>query len=515
MEHKPAAKACFRFLLGFCTFTTSFCQAVGHVAAAEPVETARRPNVVFIIADDLGYGDVGCNGQKRIKTPNIDRLAADGMRFTQYYAGSTVCAPSRCALLTGRHPGHGFVRDNRAGPGTESYEFRGEVPIPADTRTLVDEFKSRGYATAGFGKWGLGGPRSIGSPLRHGFDQFFGYLDQWHAHNHYPQFIFQNDEKFPLDNPPIHVHERLPSTFDAGDPVSYRRFVGTDYVPDRLAEQALRFIDRHAGEPFFLYYPTTVPHLALQVPDESLAEYKGQWPDPPYLGTNMYSPHFTPRAAYAAMITRMDRDIGRLMQALADRKLAERTIVVFTSDNGATNVGGVDVDFFQSTGKLRGLKMSLYEGGIRVPCIVRWTGHVPAGVTSDFVVGAEDWYATLPRLAGLGGELPAGLDGIDITPILLGQSQPARRFLYREFPNGGGQQSVRMGNWKAIRQNMLPKEKDVQPDMMIQLYDLSSDPGESNNVAGEHPDVVAQAERIFREQHTPSAVFAFPAIDGR
>ena len=393
-------------------------------------------------------------------------------------------------------------------------EFRGDVPIPADTRTLIDEFKLRGYATAGFGKWGLGGSNSTGDPLRHGFDQFFGYVGQWQAHNHYPQFIYSSGEKFLLGNPPIDVHERLPATFDAGDPASYRRFEGTDYVPDRLADEALRFIDQHADEPFFLYYPTTVPHLALQVPEDSLAEYKGQWPDPPYAGTNMYSPHFTPRAAYAAMITRMDRDIGRLMQALADRQLAERTIVVFTSDNGPTYVGGTDSVFFESAGKFRGLKESLYEGGVRVPCIVRWTGHIAAGLTSDLVIGAEDWYATLPRLAGLDAKLPNGLDGIDITPTLLGQSQPARPFLYREFPNGGGQQSVRIGNWKGIRQNMLPKEKGVEPDLSIELYDLASDPSESRNVAGQHPEVVAQVERLFREQHTPSAEFKFPAIDG-
>ena len=410
--------------------------SAGLLSAGDGAQTQRPPNLVFIIADDLGYGELGCYGQKRIKTPNIDRLAADGMRFTQYYAGSTVCAPSRCVLMTGRHPGHGFIRDNRAGPTDVPGEFRGDVPIPAATRTLADEFKQHGYATAGFGKWGLGGPYSTGDPLRHGFDQFFGYLGQWQAHNHYPQFIFKNGEKFPLNNPPIDVHERLPQTFDAKDPASYRRFIGSDYVPDRLADEALRFVDQHVSDPFFLYYPTTVPHLALQVPEESLAEYRGQWPDPPYPGTNMYSPHFTPRAAYAAMITRMDRDVGRLLRALADRGLAERTIVVFTSDNGPTYVGGTDTEFFQSAHGLRGFKESLYEGGIRVPCIVRWTGHVPAGVTSDFVVGAEDWYATLPRLMGLAGELPAGLDGIDITPTLLGHGQPDAPFCIASFPIG-------------------------------------------------------------------------------
>lgn len=477
----------------------------------------RRPNVVFIMADDLGYADLGCYGQQRIKTPNIDRLAADGMRFTQYYAGNAVCAPSRCVLMTGRHPGHAYVRDNRD-PGTASLprEARGQVPIPADTRTVADEFKSLGYATAAIGKWGLGGVGTTGDPLRHGFDQFFGYLDQWHAHNSYPQFLYSNGQQFPLNNPPIDAHEKLPATDNADDPASYRRFNGSDYAPDRFAEKALEFLARHGDERFFLYYPTTVPHVSLQVPEESVAPYRGQFPDPPYHGEQGYTPHFTPRAAYAGMVTRLDGDVGRLLKALADRHLDERTIVVFTSDNGPTHdkAGGADTDFFESNGQLRGKKGSLYEGGIRVPCIVRWTGHVAAGSTSDRVIGAEDWYPTLLQLVGHGGPLPPGLDGISFAPTLLGQSQPPRPFLYREFPSYGGQQSVRFGDWKAIRQNMLPKKKNVQPDLTVQLYNLASDPSETNDVAAQHPDLVAQAERLLREQHTPSEVFKFPAIDG-
>jgi arylsulfatase A len=499
--------------------------AAGLSATIAPLladQQPKRPNVVLIMADDLGYGDLGCYGQKHIKTPNVDRLAADGIRLTQYYAGASVCAPSRCVLMTGRHPGHAFIRENRdPEPANGPHETRGQVPIPSDARTLADEFKARGYATAGFGKWGLGGPGSTGDPLRHGFDHFFGYLDQYHAHNHYPRFIFQDGRKFPLDNPQIDLHQRLPKDLDA-DPASYRRFIGTDYVPDRLAEAALGFIDQHADEPFFLYYPTTLPHVALQVPDDSLAAYQGQWPDPPYPGGHGFTPHFTPRAAYAAMITRMDRDVGRLMQALADRHLAEQTIVIFTSDNGplpaapgAGAAGGVDTDFFQSAGQLRGAKGSLYEAGIHVPCIVRWTGHVPAGVTSDFVAGAEDWYPTLLDLVGDKGPLPEGLDGIDVAPTLLGQKQPARPFLYRESPGGGGQQSVRIGNWKTIRPNLLRARDKVQAKPKIQLYDLAADPGETNDVAQQHPEVVAQAERLLAAEHTASAEFPFSALDGR
>ncbi|HEY1785260.1 MAG TPA: arylsulfatase [Pirellulales bacterium] len=495
--------------------------AVGLLATIAPLladEQPKRPNVVFIMADDLGYGDLGCYGQKRIKTPNIDRLAADGIRLTQYYCGSPVCASSRCVLMTGRHPGHAFVRSNRdAEPAKGPHEIRGQLPIPADTRTLADELKALGYATAGFGKWGLGGPDSSGDPLRHGFDHFFGYLDQYHAHNHYPQFIFEDGHKFPLDNPPIALHQPLPKDLDAADPASYRRFIGTDYVPDRLAEAALAFIHQHAGEPFFLYYPTTIPHLALQVPDDSLSAYQGQWPDPPYPGGNGFTPHFSPRAAYAAMITRMDRDVGRLMQALADDHLAEQTIVVFTSDNGPqpAPAGGLDPDFFQSAGRLRGAKGSLYEAGIRVPCLVRWTSHVPPGRTSDFVVGAEDWYPTLLDLVGDKGTVPKGVDGIDVAPTLLGQQQPARPFLYREFPSGGGQQSVRIGNWKAIRHNLLRARTQVMQKLKIELYDLAADPAETHDVAQQHPEVVAEAERVLAAEHTPSAEFPLPSLDAR
>ncbi|HTU26133.1 MAG TPA: arylsulfatase [Pirellulales bacterium] len=493
--------------------------AAGLLALRAPLaadEAPKRPNIVFILADDLGYGDLGCYGQKHTKTPNLDRLAADGMRFTQYYAGSAVCAPSRCVLLTGRHPGHAFIRSNSdPGPASTPHEIRGQIPLPADARTLADQLKTLGYATAGFGKWGLGGPGSTGDPLRHGFDHFLGYLDQYHAHNHYPRFIFHDGQQLPLDNPAIPLHQKLPEDAKPDDPASYRRFVGHDYVPDRLAEAALRFIDEHAGEPFFLYYPTTIPHMAMQVPEDSLAEYQGQWPDPPYPGGHGYSPHVAPRAAYAAMITRMDRDIGRLLASLADHHLAEQTIVVFTSDNGAQGgaVGGGDVDFFQSAGSLRGLKGSLYEGGVRVPCIVRWTGHVPAGVTSDFVVGAEDWFPTLLDLVGEKDRLPAGLDGIDIAPTLLGQKQPPRPFLYREFPDGGGQQSVRIGNWKAIRAHLMPGGKQGAANLKIQLYDLATDASETHDVAREHPDLVAEAERVFAAEHSPSAEFPSPALD--
>jgi len=473
-----------------------------------------KPNIVFVIADDLGYGDVGCYGQRHTRTPNIDRLAAEGMRFTQYYAGSAVCAPSRCALMTGRHTGHAYVRDNRdPGPATTPHEIRGQVPILENTFTLAQALKARGYATGGFGKWGLGGPGSTGDPLRHGFDQFAGYLDQHHAHNYYPEFIFDNGARWPLKNPAIDVHEKLPATTNWNEAGVYSRFIGGDYAPDRLGERALEFVRQHAAEPFFLYFPSIAPHVALQAPDAAIAEYRGQWPETPYHGELGYSPQATPRAAYAAMITRMDRDLGRILDLVAELGVAERTIVVFTSDNGPVKgFGGADPEFFQSAGPLRGYKMSLYEGGVRVPCIVRWTGKIQPGATSDRVVGAEDWVPTLLELLGQPGPAPPDVDGVSFAPTLLGHSQPARAFLYREYPVGG-QQSVRVGDWKGYRSKPSAKTAPSDAQSRLEVYDLAHDIGETTDRAAEHPDVVARLEQILREQHTPSAVFPLPGID--
>lgn len=488
------------------------CPALTCLAADEPV----KPNVVFILADDLGYADVGCYGQRRIKTPNIDRLAREGMRFTQHYCGCAVCAPSRCVLMTGLHTGHAFIRDNKNSPQPDVPQaVKGQVPIPNETFTLAEAFQEQGYATAALGKWGLGGHESTGDPLRQGIDRFFGYLDQGHAHNFFPSFIWDNGQRLPLRNLDFAAHQKFPADSDPNDPASYRRYAGQDYVPDLVTEQALRFIRENRQRPFLLYLPTTVPHLGLQVPENSLAEYRGQWPDPPYLGQKGYVPQFSPRAAYAAMITRMDRDIGQIIDLVRELGLDDRTLFVFTSDNGPTYdlSGGADTDFFESAGPLRGKKGSLYEGGIRVPCIVRGNGQIAAGTTSDRVTGFEDWMPTLLELIGATEATPAGLDGISFAPTLRGQAQPPREFLYREFPNYGGQQSVRIGDWKGVRQNLIPPGKDSQPDLRIELYDLARDIGESQNVADQHPDVVARMARLMREQHTPSAEFPLPALD--
>ncbi|MBN1910143.1 MAG: arylsulfatase [Pirellulales bacterium] len=472
---------------------------------AQEAET-RKPNIVFILADDLGYRELGCFGQEKIRTPRLDRLAAEGMRLTQHYSGNAVCAPSRCVLLTGKHPGHAFIRNNK------SHKPTGQYPIPDDEVTLAELLRKQGYATGGFGKWGLGTTGNSGDPLKQGFDRFFGYHCQSHAHSYYPGYLNDDDKRLKLNNhPPISGHANMPKEADVTDPRTYDRFKGTDYAPDRINEQALAFIRANRDRPFFLYYPTIIPHVALHVPDADLKPYLDLgWRDPPFTKRKGggYTPHFTPRAAYAAMITRMDTYVGKILDLIDELGLADNTIVVFTSDNGTTHLKReVDYTFFKSVGELRGLKGQLYEGGVRVPAIVRWPGHVPADTTSDRVTGFEDWLPTLLALIGDAKATPADTDGIDFTPTLLGQKQKARPLLYREFAGYGGQQSIRVDDWKAIRTG-LRKGKTK-----LALYNLFDDPGEKHDLAAEHPDVVNRLDTLMRQEHAPSKVFPLPSID--
>ena len=467
---------------------------------------AARPNVVLIVADDLGYRELGCYGQDKIRTPHLDALARAGLRLTQHYSGNAVCAPSRCVLMTGKHPGHAFVRNNR------EVQPEGQFPIPDSEVTLAELLREQGYATGAFGKWGLGAPGSEGDPLRQGFERFFGYNCQRHAHSYYPSYLWSDGERIALNNnPPVPGHAGLPEGADPADPRSYDVFKGTDYAPDRINEQALAFIREHRDEPFFLYYPTIIPHIALHVPDEELEPYLALgWNDPPFTRERRgYTPHFTPRAAYAAMISRMDRNVGNVLKLLDELDLSDNTIVIFSSDNGTSgSQDEVDSEFFNSVGELRGLKGSLYEGGVRVPAIVRWPGHVPAGAVSDQISGFEDWLPTILELTGAADAVPQEVDGISLAPTLLGKDQPPRPFLYREFPARAGQQSIRVGNWKAIRPNLASGNLDPE------LYDLSSDPGERKNVAGKHPEVVARLTKLMDEQHEASEHYPLRPFDG-
>ncbi|HEX5105798.1 MAG TPA: sulfatase-like hydrolase/transferase, partial [Pirellulaceae bacterium] len=358
-----------------------------------------------------------------------------------------------------------------------------------------------------------------------GINRWFGYYCQGVAHNHYPTYLWSDDERYPLDNPAFSAHQKFPADAEPTDPAAYKRYEGKHFAMDLITEQAVKFVQDNKDKPFFLYYPTIIPHMAMQVPADSLAEYKDAFPEKPYLGEGSYLPHQTPHAAYAAMITRMDRHVGQIIKAVQDAGLDERTIFIFSSDNGpAYSYGGTDDAFFNSAGGLRGRKGSLYEGGIRVPTVVRWKGHVAAGTSSDFVSGLEDWLPTLLALAGASDSAPKDVDGIDISPTLLGRSQPPRPFLYREFPAYGGQQSVRVGDWKGIRQNLLPaggggkaKKAKVarEPDMHIELYNLKTDPHEEKDVSAEQPAVVTLMARLMLTQHAPSKEFPFPALDGQ
>ncbi|HKA07796.1 MAG TPA: arylsulfatase [Gemmataceae bacterium] len=421
--------------------------AVG-TSGAEP---DRKPNIVFILADDLGYGDVGCYGQKMIRTPNIDRMAAEGIRFTQCYAGSTVCAPSRCCLMTGFHTGHGRVRGNAL------------VPLQPEDRTVAEVLKAAGYATGLSGKWGLGEADSTGIPNKKGFDFFFGYLNQNHAHAYYPDFLWKNQEKVPLPNV-------------VKNNVASKKVV---YSPDLITKEALGFIEANKDRPFFLYFAPTLPHANNEAKQEGMEIPS----DEPY--TKETWPQ--PQKNHAAMITRLDADVGKVLDKLKELKLDENTIVFFSSDNGPHKEGGGDPAFFNSSGGLRGYKRSMTEGGIRVPMIVRWPGKVKPG-ESDFVWAFWDFLPTAAALAG--AKIPSGLDGQSVSPVLLGTGDvKPHEFLYWEFHEGGSKQAVRTEDWKAIR------NKVGGP---LELYDLRRDIGEQENVAARHADVVVKVEEYLK-----------------
>jgi uncharacterized sulfatase len=432
-----------------------------------------RPNIIFILADDLGYGDLGCYGQQRIHTPQLDRMASEGIRFTQTYAGATVCAPSRCVLMTGRHVGHARVRGNAGKTNPLAQSLR-----PGDI-TVARVLKDADYATGLIGKWGLGdvNGEEAGLPGRHGFDYFFGYLSQHHAHNYHPSFLWRNETKVPLRNV-------VPNEDSSGAGMATER---RDYSHDLFAEEALQFVRDHRQQPFFLYLALTIPHAnneakekGMEVPD--LGEYRDlDWPEP--------------QKAHAAMITRMDRDVGRLLRLLRDLGLDERTLVVFSSDNGPHREGGNDPGFNRSGGPLRGIKRDNYEGGIRVPTIARWPGRVPSGVVSDAVWSFAD---ILPTFAGLGRAVtPPGLDGTSVLPTLLGkkQSNIQDRFLYWEFHENGFKQAARWKNWKAVRN---------RPGQPLEIYDLAHDVGERTNIAVAHPEIVAKFEAYLKTARTDS-----------
>jgi arylsulfatase A-like enzyme len=423
----------------------------------------RPPNIVFILADDLGYGDLGCYGQKMIKTPRLDQLAAQGMRFTQFYAGSTVCAPSRCALMVGKHTGHCTIRGNAL------------VPLTPQDVTVATLLRRAGYATGLVGKWGLGEPKTTGTPKLHGFDHFFGYLNQHHAHNYWPDYLWRNEEKVPL-----------PGNVQSKPNIAAKKEA---YSHDLFTQEALKFIDANKERPFFLYLAYTLPHA-----NNERGKEEGNGMEVPSDEPYSKMPWPQPQKHHAAMITLLDRDVGRVLDHLKALGLEENTIVIFTSDNGPHREGGADPAFFNSSGGLRGFKRSLHEGGIRVPMLVRWPGKVKAGTTSEHIAAFWDFLPTACDLAG--AAIPADSDGISCLPSLLGKGDQRRHdFLYWEFHEGGFAQGVRHGDWKAVRKKL---------GGPLELYDLKADLSEKRDVAAEHPDVAARIDAYLRSARTES-----------
>lgn len=422
------------------------------------------------------------------------------MKFTQHYSGSPVCAPSRCVLLTGKHTGHAAIRDNsemeERGEVWRNPLVEGQYPLPENTFTIGRMFQSEGYTTGAIGKWGLGGPSTSGEPNNQGFDHWYGYLCQRRAHNYYPIHLWRNRERHILSwNKYFYPHQRLPEDRDPFDRSSYAEYSGKQYSMDLMVEEALGFIRENRKKPFFLYLPFPVPHAAIQVPEDSLKEYEGIFPEKPYKGDNGYLPHPAPRAGYAAMITRMDQEIGRIMSLLKELGIDGNTLIIFSSDNGPTFNGGTDSEFFRSAGPLHGLKTMLYEGGIRVPAVARWPGRIKPGRVSDHVSAFWDWLPTFAELLGV--RSIGNTDGISLLPTLLGnpEKQKAHDYLYWEY---SGKQAVRRGEWKAYRKSV---------DSPIELYNLKDDIAEQNDMAGQRPDIVREMADIMVAARIESKLF--------
>ncbi|MUH37656.1 arylsulfatase [Zobellia amurskyensis] len=475
-------------LLGTLVFSCKNNNQKAHEADAATTTTANaRPNIVYILADDLGYGDLSSYGQQKFTTPNIDKLAKDGILFTQHYSGSTVCAPSRSALLTGMHTGHTVVRGNK------EIMPEGQYPLPDNTFTMAEAMKEAGYATGAFGKWGLGFPGSEGDPLNQGFDTFFGYNCQRLGHNYYPGHLWANKDSLVLKG-------------------NLGTKKGT-YAPGLIHEKTLEFIELNKDNPFFLYVASIIPHAELAAPEEIMEKYRGKFPpETPYEGVDdgpefnqgPYRSQEEPHAAFVSMVHLLDAQVGEIMAKLEKLGIADNTIVVFTSDNGPHTEGGADPDYFDSNGPFRGTKRDLYEGGIRVPMIASWPGKIKPGSTTELVSAFWDVFPTFSDIAGI--ETPEGLDGISFLPTLLGNSdqQKNHEYLYWEFHEKGGRQAIRKDNWKAVKYDVFGG-----PNVPIELYDISTDVSEENNLADKHPEVIEEMKVLFEEARTPSDVFTF------
>lgn len=440
----------------------------------------QKPNVIFILADDLGYGDLSCLGQKHFSTPNIDRLAKEGMTFTSHYSGSPVCAPSRAVLMTGIHTGRNPIRGNA------------RLPLPDSCYTVAELFKDAGYSTGAFGKWGLGFPEDEGYTGNQGFDLFFGYHSQSLAHRYYPVSLFRNREEIMLNNKD-----------------SLR-----EYAADLIHNEALKFISGHKDSSFFLYLPYIIPHAELLVPEDSIINnFRGKFlPEKTYKGNDYFSEDFRPNgyasqmeghATFAAMVTRLDMYVGQILDLIDSLGLSENTLIFFSSDNGPHQEGGADPGYFRSSGPFRGIKRDLYDGGIRLPLLARWPGKIPAGVQTDILSGFQDFLPSMAALTGI--KIPGETDGISLLPVLMGQDQAEEHdYLYWEFHEQGGKQAVRKGKWKAVRLNV-----NMNENAPVELYDLETDPGETIDIAGKYPEMVSDMEEIMKKEHVRELKFLF------
>jgi arylsulfatase A len=478
-----------------------FCLAVAFSLCACKNKTAQnvtlnaveeKPNIVFILADDLGYGDLSCNGQKNFTKPNLDQMAAGGMLFTQHYSGATVCAPSRSALMTGLHTGHTFIRGNK------EWKPEGQWPLKADALTIAELLKQAGYVTGAFGKWGLGYPGSEGDPNQQGFDEFYGYNCQRMAHNYYPGHLWDNQVKVVLEG-------------NSGDKFEV-------YAPKLIHERALQFIEKNKDKPFFLFYPNVIPHAELLLPEENLAEFRGKFqPEKAFKGAEPGDPGFREgpygtqpesHAAFAAMVTLLDKQVGEVLAKLKELGLEKNTLVIFSSDNGPHQEGGADPDYFDSNGPLKGYKRDLYEGGIRVPTIALWEGKIVAGSKSEHISAFWDFLPTVAEVAGV--QAPENIDGISYLPALLGKEQPKHEYLYWEFHELGGRKALRKGDWKLVQYNVFDPEKTT-----TELYNLSTDIGEEFNVAAENPEKVNELLGLMNSARIDNADFPFQSPAGK
>jgi len=468
------------------TLPVALCASCSFVSCTGNNPQEKLPNIVYILADDLGYGDPGCYGQQKFKTPNIDKLASQGMLFRQHYTGCTVSAPSRSSLMTGLHTGHTPIRGNKG------WDPEGQWPLAASSVTVAEMLKTKGYATGAFGKWGLGFIDTEGDPNKQGFDEFFGYNCQSLAHNYYPYWLWHNHEKIILRE-----NEGVQTGI---------------YSADTIHSAAINFVKVNRNKPFFLFYASTIPHAELIAKPEYLKMFRGKFdPEKTFSGVDSgdtyrlgpYGSQSEAHATFAAMVKQLDDYVGDIMNKLQELGLEKNTIVIFASDNGPHKEGGADPDYFNSNGPLKGYKRDLYEGGIRTPMIVRWPGKVKEASVSDHISAFWDIMPTLAEITGK--QLVTETDGISFLPELLGnKGQKQHEFLYWEFHEQGGKTAVRMGNWKGIKLNV-----DKAPDKMMELYDLSKDIGETNNIAAENPEIVKKIDAIMKKEHVPSKDFPF------